>query len=165
MTSSNRAWDPRPPKSALRIWTRYCLQWVWGPPLWLLVRLPLILLALLDVEITSSDVSRLGKPRWWARMWIDRERLLLERITDPHAQERELRQLLDDHRLNCVPVHPGAGAPIPCSGGRHHLAVEAGYYRLLGARRAYEIAHTEYSWLLAENAEKHLPAWLQLRCP
>ncbi|MGW1909749.1 hypothetical protein ACWCQS_02990 [Streptomyces sp. NPDC002076] len=164
-TGSDRAWGARPPKSALRLWTRYCLQWGWGPLLWLLVRLPLIVLALLDVEIPQSGRGPMGKPRWRRRIWIDRERLRLERITEPREQERELRQLLADHRLNCVPPRPGAPAPLPCSGGIHRLDIDDSYYRLLGARRAYEIAHGEYGWRLAENAERHLPTWLELRCP
>ncbi|MEV6112347.1 hypothetical protein AB0L59_07405 [Streptomyces sp. NPDC052109] len=70
-----------------------------------------------------------------------------------------------DHRLNCVPPRPGAVPPLPCSGGVHRLAIEDSYYRLLGARRAFDIAHGEYGWRLAENAERHLPTWLELRCP
>ncbi|MER6736412.1 hypothetical protein [Streptomyces puniciscabiei] len=28
-TASGRAWGARPPTSPLRLWTRYCLQWLW----------------------------------------------------------------------------------------------------------------------------------------
>ncbi|MER8059156.1 MULTISPECIES: hypothetical protein [unclassified Streptomyces] len=164
-TSANRAWDPRAPKSSLRVWARYCLQWLWGPPLWLLARLPLILLALLEVEVTESGRGRMGKPRWRRRMWVDRQRLRLDRMTDPHEQERELRNLLADHRLNCVPVRPGEAPPLACSGGFHRLAIEDSYYRLLGARRAFAIAHDEFGWVLCENAERDLPERLELRCP
>ncbi|GHA18943.1 hypothetical protein ACFOOM_04665 [Streptomyces echinoruber] len=164
-TGSNRVWDSRPPKSALRVWTRYCIQWLWGPPLWLLVRMPLIVLALLDVEVPQPSRGDMPKPRWRQRIWIDRERLRLERITDPQAQERELRQLLADHRLNCVPPRPGAPAPLPCSGGKHRLTVADSYFRLLGARRAFGIAHNEFGWVLAENAEAKLPGRLELTCP
>ena len=164
--AADRAWSPRPPKSALRLWTRYCLQWVWGPPLWLLIRTPLILLALLDVEVQQSGRGPLEKPRWRRRMWIDWDRLRRERITEPHEQERELRHLLAGHRPNCLTARPGASAPLPCStGGGHRLAIVDSYYRLLGARRAYEIVHGEYNWRLADNAEKHLPTRLALRCP
>ncbi|MFI1366095.1 hypothetical protein [Streptomyces griseochromogenes] len=162
--AANRAWGPQAPKSASRLWTRYCVQWLWGPPLWLLTRLPLIVLIVLDVdEIPSSD-STARRPRWWRRMWISRDRLKRERTTDPSAQEQEIRRMLDHHRRRCVPLRPKEGAPVPCLGGVHSLFIEQSFYRVLGARRAYEIAHGEYNWRLAENAEKHLPTWLELRC-
>jgi hypothetical protein len=43
--------------------------------------------------------------------------------------------------------------------------MDQSYYRLIGAARALEIAHDEYGWILAENAEKKLPGWLELTCP
>jgi hypothetical protein len=159
--ATDRIWGARPPKSALRLWTRYCLQWVWGPPLWLLTRLPLLLLIVLEVDVPGSD-TRLQRPRWWRRIWVYRDRLRLERITEPCEQERQLRQLLAGHRLNCV--RPPGTPPLPCSAGVHRLAIEDNYYRLLGARRAFDIAHNEFGWLLAENAEAKLPRWLELRC-
>lgn len=161
----SRAWAPRLPKAGLRVWSRYCLQWVWMPVLWVFARIPLILLALLDVEVQQSGRDRMRRPRWRRRLWIDRERLRLERITDPGEQERELRMLLEDHRLHCVPARPGAPAPLPCSGGIHQLGVDDSYYRLLGAHRAWEIAHHEYGWELADGADAKLPGWLDLRCP
>ncbi|MFK4103435.1 hypothetical protein ACI2L1_25830 [Streptomyces sp. NPDC019531] len=96
---------------------------------------------------------------------MDRERLRLDRIRDPQEQERELRQLLADHRLNCVPPRSGAPAPLPCSGGKHRLGIDDCYFRLLGARRALDIAHNEFGWVLVDGAEKKAPGWLQLRCP
>ncbi|MFF7548067.1 hypothetical protein ACFZCU_31175 [Streptomyces canus] len=166
MTSGfGREWNPRPPKSASRIWARYCVQWLWGPFIWLLARIPLLLLTVLEVEVQGSGTGRTRKPRWRRRIWVDRERLRLDRIRDPLEQERELRQFLEDHRLNCVPPRPGAPAPLPCSGGRHRLGIDDCYYRLLGARRALEIAHNEFGWVLADAGEKKLPVWLQLRCP
>jgi hypothetical protein len=162
---SARSWAPRKPKSSLRIWTRYGVQWVWGPPVWVLVRIPIILLTLLEVEVSGSGSGRARKSRWRRRIWVDRERLRLDRITDPQEQERELRQLLKDHRPNCIPQKPGASAPLPCSGGKHRLGIDDSYYRLLGARRALDIAHNEFGWVLADGAETKLPGWLQLRCP
>jgi hypothetical protein len=47
----------------------------------------------------------------------NRERLRLDRIRDPQEQERDLRQFLADHRLNCVPPRPGAPVPLPCPRG------------------------------------------------
>ncbi|MFF9311185.1 hypothetical protein ACF1BS_09780 [Streptomyces sp. NPDC014748] len=105
------------------------------------------------------------KPRWRRRIWIDRERLRLERNTDPQAQERELRQLLSDHSLTCVPTRPGAAPPLPCPGGRHRLDIDDSYYRPLGARRAVGIARSEYGRVLADNTERSLPGRLRLRCP
>ncbi|WP_330338330.1 hypothetical protein [Streptomyces sp. NBC_00557] len=163
--ATDHAWSPRPPRSALRLWTRYCLQWVWGPPLWLLTRLPLLVLILLEVDDLPSSNRGLTRPRWWRRMWIDLDRLRRERVTDPHVQEQGLRRMLDHQRLRCVPVQPEGAPPIPCPGGVHSVVIEQSYYRILGARRAYEIAHGEYGWRLAENAERHLPTWLELRCP
>ncbi|MET7286172.1 hypothetical protein [Streptomyces sp. NPDC005573] len=156
-------WAARPPKSPLRIWTRYCLQWVWGPLLWVLARLPLVLLSLLDVEVQRSGRGP-RKPRRRSRIWIDRDRLRLEGVSDPRQQERELRQLLAGHRLNCVPPRPGAAPPLPCSGGVHHLDVEDCHYRLLGARQAFTIAHDAFGWVLSDDADRHLPTWLLLRC-
>ncbi|MFI0240958.1 hypothetical protein [Streptomyces sp. NPDC016845] len=164
-SATSRAWAPRPPKSALRVWSRYCLQWVWGPVLWLLARIPLLVLALLEVEVQQSGHGRMRKPRWRRRLWIDRDRLRLDRIADPGEQERELRVLLQDHRLNCVPPRAGAPVPLPCGGGVHRLGVDDSYYRLLGARRAWEIAHHEFGWELADGADAKLPGWLDLRCP
>ncbi|MEU6353454.1 hypothetical protein ABZ896_29710 [Streptomyces sp. NPDC047072] len=166
MTSGfTKKWEPRAAKSALRIWTRYCVQWVWGPVVWVVARIPLLLLAVLEVEVQGSGTGRARKPRWRRRIWVDRERLRLERIRDPHEQEREFRQFLADHCLNCVPPRPGAPIPLPCSGGRHRLDVDDCYYRLLGARRALEIAHGEFGWVLVEGAEAKVPGWLRLRCP
>ncbi|MFF4601158.1 hypothetical protein ACFY12_00160 [Streptomyces sp. NPDC001339] len=164
-TGSVRAWAPRPPKSPLLIWTRYCLQWVWGPALWVLACIPLLLLTLLEVEVQQSGRGRLRKPRWRRRIWVDRERFRLDRITDPQQQERELRQLLADHRLNCVPARPGAVVPLPCSGGKHRLGIDDSYYRLLGEGRALEIAHNEFGWVPVDRVKEKLPGWLQLRCP
>ncbi|MGW4273031.1 hypothetical protein ACWEGQ_11850 [Streptomyces seoulensis] len=82
---SDGVWGPRPPKSELRLWSRYCFQWLWGPPVWLLARLPLLLLTVLDVEAPQSGRGRMRRPRWRRRIWLDRERLRLERITDPHS--------------------------------------------------------------------------------
>ncbi|MGW4319479.1 hypothetical protein ACWEMW_09820 [Streptomyces sp. NPDC004684] len=105
------------------------------------------------------------KPRWRRRIWIDRERLRVERITDPQAQERELRQLLSDHSLTCAPTRPGAALPLPCPGGRHRLDIDDSSYRPLGARRAVGIAHSEYGRVLADNTLRSLPGRLRLRCP
>ncbi|WP_328780119.1 hypothetical protein OHQ89_15435 [Streptomyces canus] len=160
-----REWDPRPPKPALRIWTRYFLQWLWGPLVWVLARIPLLLLTVLEIDVQGSGTGRARKPRWRRRIWVDRERLCLDRIRDPQEQERELRQFLADHRLNCVPPRPGAPVPLPCSGGKHRLGVDDCYYRLLGARRALDIAHNDFGWVSADGFEKKLPEWLQLRCP
>ncbi|MEU1479249.1 hypothetical protein [Streptomyces sp. NPDC005760] len=162
----HREWEPRPPKSALRIWVRYGVQWIWGPVIWLLARIPLLLLAVLEIEVQGSGTGRrMRKPRWRRRIWVDRERLRLDRIRDPQVQERELRQLLADHRLNCVPPRPGAPVPLPCPGGRHRLGLDDCYYRLLGARRALGIACDEFGWVPVDGVEKKLPGWLQLRCP
>lgn len=160
-----REWDPRPPKSAFGIWVRYCVQWIWGPVIWLLARIPLLLLTVLEIEVQGSGTGRTRKPRWRRRIWVDRERLRLDRIRDPQIQERELRQLLADHRLNCVPPRFGVPAPLPCSGGKHRLGIDDCYYRLLGARRALDIACNEFGWVPADGFEKKLPGWLQLRCP
>ncbi|MFJ9151546.1 hypothetical protein ACIRP7_26600 [Streptomyces sp. NPDC102270] len=160
-----REWEPRPPKPALRIWTRYFLQWIWGPLVWVLARIPLLLLAVLEVDVQSSGTGRARKPRWRRRIWVDRERLRLDRIRDPQEQERELRQFLADHRLNCVPPRPGAPVPLPCSGVKHRLGVDDCYYRLLGARRALDIAHNEFGWVPTDGFEKKLPDRLQLRYP
>lgn len=164
-TTHSRAWSPRRPKSSLRFWARYCVQWVWGPPVWLLVRIPIILLTLLEVDIASSSATPGSKARWRRRLWVDRERLRLDRIADPREQEREWRQLLTDRSLNCVPPRPGAPAPLPCSGGVHRLDADDSFFRLIGAGRALDIAGSEFGWVLAPGAEKDLPTWLRLRCP
>ncbi|MEV8064698.1 hypothetical protein AB0P32_00895 [Streptomyces sp. NPDC085995] len=165
MTAATTAWGPRPPKSALHLWSRYCFQWLWEPPVWLLARLPLLLLTVLEVEVPQSGRGRMREPRWRRRIWIDRERPRLERNADPQAQERELRQLLSDHSLTRVPTRPGAAPPLPCPGGRHRLDIDDSPYRPLGARRAVGIAHSEYGRVLADNTERSLPGRLRLRCP
>ncbi|GAA5066603.1 hypothetical protein GCM10023336_48450 [Streptomyces similanensis] len=73
--------------------------------------------------------------------------------------------MLNDHSLTCVPPRPGAAPPLPCAGGRHRPGIDDSYYRLLGARHAFDIAHNEYGWVLAENAERSMPDLLDLRCP
>ncbi|MFD7921917.1 hypothetical protein ACFV3R_22145 [Streptomyces sp. NPDC059740] len=194
MTDSGRAWAPRKPKSLVRIWSRYIVQWLWGPPLWLLVRLPIILLTVLEVDVQGTGSSgSFGRPRWRRRMWIDRERLRLDRATDPRQQEEELRRLLTDHLPPCL-AQPGTGRITPprsgstyrfardggdrpvvrtadggldlsCGGGLYHLTIEDSHYRVIGAGRALEIARAEFGWVPADGVEKNLPQQLQLRCP
>jgi hypothetical protein len=167
-TASPQAWAPRSPKSALRLWTRYCAQWVWGPVFWVVLRLPLVLLALLDMDVqgqSSNGGTLNGKSRWRRRIWIDRERLSFERMTDPQEQEQALRQLLEMHRLKCVPQHAGEPPLKSCAGGRHQLNLIDSHYWLIGAWRALEIAQNEFNWTPTEEVGARLPGWLLLRCP
>ncbi|MHC5903157.1 hypothetical protein ACVNF4_04475 [Streptomyces sp. S6] len=150
------AWSPRPPRSPLRVWTRYLAQWLWAPPFWLLVRLPLIVLALLEIDVPGpgSPVSHRRN-----RFWLTRAALRRSLLTDPQSQEGELRRLLAEHRPPCA-----AARGLPCTTRHHHLTIDDTYYRLLGARHAYRIAHTEYGWRLSPEVERGLPGRLVLRC-
>ncbi|GHA18958.1 hypothetical protein GCM10010389_66010 [Streptomyces echinoruber] len=137
---------------------------MWGPPVWILTRIPLALLALLDVEVDPVGGTGARKAPWRERIWIDRRRLRRERITDPQAQEKELRKILENNPLNCNPPGSGTVSRLRCESGGHHLGMDQSYYRLIGARRALEIAHNEYGWILDESESK-LPFWLELTCP
>ncbi|MEU6395104.1 hypothetical protein [Streptomyces sp. NPDC046939] len=47
----------------------------------------------------------------------------------------------------------------------HRLGIDDSYYRLLGARRAWEVAHYGFGWELAADVEGKLTGRLDLRCP
>ncbi|WP_309051434.1 hypothetical protein, partial [Streptomyces sp.] len=151
MHQTDRAWGPRSPKSAIRLWSRYVFQWLWGVLYaigWILTP---VLSAILEAVHTASGGPRTRPPR---RIWLSRARLRRERSTDRGAVEARLRE-----RITSLPAADGRPADTPRT-----IQVDDSYYRQIGATRALQIAR-EYGWHLPEDTARYAPTWLVLRRP
>lgn len=149
MNQTDPAWGPRPPKSAVRLWSRYVFQWLWGVLYGIGWILAPVLGAILEAVDTASGGSRIRPSR---RIWLSRERLRRERRTDPGEVEALLRE-----RLTSLTAADGRPAGTPRT-----IQVDDSYFRQIGATRALQIAQ-EYGWHLPAEAARYAPTWLVLR--
>ncbi|WP_329121647.1 hypothetical protein [Streptomyces sp. NBC_01465] len=160
---------PGPAKSTAWLRVRYVLQWIWFPPVWLILLIPSLVVfaawwALCFVSAEADGPSLMlftgRRFRWRRRMWLDRKRMRRSGSKDLLRLEDELRALFDGRKKVAGGFEWRTGGTL----WRHddgRLEIDRSFFRQPGAARALEIAG-EYG-VVPTDGGKGLPVWLVLK--